>query len=60
MKARETPLGYQEDCQLKEVAVDQEGTGAPVFFDYHEVLRGKRKRTREQEYQVLMAQRSLA
>ena len=53
MRARGTPLGYQEDCRLKGTVVDQEVMGAPVYFDSHEWLRRQQEQIREQEYWIV-------
>ena len=53
MRARGTPLGYQEDCRLKGTAVDQETMGASISFDSHEWLRRQQEQIREQEYWIV-------
>lgn len=53
MRARGTPLGYQEDCRLKGTVVDQEAMGAPISFDSHEWLRRQQEQIREQEYWIV-------
>ena len=53
MRARGTPLGYQEDCRLKGTVVDQEVMGAPISFDSHEWLRRQQEQIREQEYWIV-------